>query len=132
MCGMQVLKYIKLVNEVKSNMESETKREIAERTLNERGGQQMAIYTYGLVESGWLNGGAACVTRWNGRDIVRRIAGGKMCSSFGAEALAMREAMRVNEFDREFSEGEMRLAMKGVNENRKEGLGLKVFLKVSE
>ena len=73
-----MLKYIKLVNEVKSNMESETKREIAEITLNERDGQQMAIYTYGSVESGWLNGGAACVMKWNGRDIVRRIAGGKM------------------------------------------------------
>ena len=71
-------------------MESETKREIEEITLNEMGGQQMAIYTYGSVESGWLNGSAACVTRWNGRDIVSRIAGGKMCSSFGGEALAMR------------------------------------------
>ena len=35
--------YTKLVNEVKSNMESETKRDVAERTLNERGGKEMAI-----------------------------------------------------------------------------------------
>ena len=78
-------------------MESETKREIAERTLSERGEQEIAIYMDGLAESGWRNGGVACVTRWNGRDIVRRIAGGKMCSSFCAEALDMREAMRVIE-----------------------------------
>ena len=40
------------------------------------------------------------MTRWNGRDIVRRIAGGKICSSFGAEALAMNEAMREIEWER--------------------------------
>ena len=84
--------YTKLVNEAKSNMEIERKREIAEITLNERGGHEMIIYMDGSAESGRMNGGA---TRWNGRDIVRRIAGGKMCSSFGAESLAMREAMRV-------------------------------------
>ena len=42
-----VKKYTKIVNEVKSNMESETKREIAEGTLSERSGQEMAIYTDG-------------------------------------------------------------------------------------
>ena len=88
--------YTKLVNEVKS----EIQMEIAERTLYERGGQEMAIYTDESAESGWRNGCAACVTRWNERDIVRRIASGKMSSSFGAEALAMREAMRVNECER--------------------------------
>ena len=82
------------------NTENEIKREISERTLNESGGQEMAIYTDGSAESGWRNGGAACVTRWNGRDIVRRIAGGKMCSSFGAEALVMREAMKAIECER--------------------------------
>ena len=45
-----------------------------------------------------MNGGAACVTKLNG--IVRRIAGGKMCSSFSAEELAMREAMRVIECEK--------------------------------
>ena len=40
------------------------------------------------------------MTRWNGRDIVRRIAGGKMFSSFSAETLAMRDAMRVIECER--------------------------------
>ena len=54
-------------------METETKREIAERTLNESGGQEMAIYTDWSAESRWMNGSAACVTRWNGRDIIRRI-----------------------------------------------------------
>ena len=39
-----VKRYTKLVNEVKSNMESETKSEISERTLNERGEQEMTIY----------------------------------------------------------------------------------------
>ena len=56
--GCRCEKYSKLVNGVKSNVESETKRDVAERTLKERGRQEMA-----------------CVTRWNGRDIVRRIAG---------------------------------------------------------
>ena len=40
------------------------------------------------------------MTRSNGSEIVRRIAGGKMCSWFGAEALAMIEAMRVIECER--------------------------------
>ena len=49
-------------------------------------GQEMIICTGGSAEKC----GATCVTKWNGRDIVRRIYGGKMCSSFGAEALYMR------------------------------------------
>ena len=44
----------------------------------------MSIFTDGSARIGWRNGGVACVTRWNGRDVVRRITGGKMCSSFGA------------------------------------------------
>ena len=39
--------YTKLMIGVKSNTESETKREIAEGTLSERSGQEMAIYTDG-------------------------------------------------------------------------------------
>ena len=71
-------------------MESGTKREIAKKMLNERCGQEIAIYTNWSAESGCRTGGAAYVMIWNGRDIVRRIAGWKMCSWFGAEELAMR------------------------------------------
>ena len=38
------------------------------------------------------NGGVVCVSMWEGKEMVVRKAVGRICSSFEAEAMVMREA----------------------------------------
>jgi ribonuclease HI len=89
--------FTRLKEEVRRDMEDEEKRRIVEETVEERGGQELVVYTDGSVEGGIVNGGAACVCVWRGEKMIVRRAAGEVCSSYGAEAVAMKEALELIE-----------------------------------
>ena len=89
--------YTALEGRMEEGMTEEEKRELVERTLEERGPVDLNLYTDGSVEGGTVNGGAACVGMFEGEEIVVRKAAGRWCSSYGAEVTALLEAVKVIE-----------------------------------
>ena len=89
-CGVEV--HEEMQEPVSSSTSKEESKRIAEETV-EGLGAGVIIFTDGSVSEGVGKGGAACVMRMDGRQIVRRKAAGRWCSSYSAEVKAMMEAL---------------------------------------
>ena len=79
----------------KGSTSEEEMRRVSKETVTDLGPFEMVVATDGSVEDGTKNGGGACVTEWEGENIVIRRAAGRWCSSFVAEKVAMMTAVEL-------------------------------------
>jgi hypothetical protein len=71
--------YSELNEKVGKDASAQERERVARETVEERGKDvEMVIYTDGSVAEGVRDGGAACVTKWRGREIVERRAAGRI------------------------------------------------------
>ena len=85
---------VELNRKIRKDMAEVVRKGVVEETLQKYEGW-IKVYTDGSVEGGVQNGGAACVASISGDRVVRRKAAGKWCSSYGAEAIALDEALEL-------------------------------------